>query len=140
MDGFDDRYKSREETSTGLHISREYLETTSKWAGLVGIFTIISGVLTCLGAIGTFGISLIPGGINIFLGLKLNKAKKSIESYLNGESYAINETFENMGSYFKIQAILMIIGFILGVLGLIFLLVVGFSSINNMNGVPGVQL
>lgn len=140
MDQFDDKYRTREETSTGLHISRQHLETTSKWAGFLGIFTIVSGVLTCLGAIGSFGISLIPGGITIFLGLKLNKVKRSIQNYLNGETYAINETFENMGSYFKIQAILMIIGLILGILALIFFLVVGFSSINNMNGAPGVQL
>ena len=134
MDRFDENYISTEQSSTGLHISREHLETTAKWTGIMGILTIISGILTCLGAIGTFGISLIPGGINIFLGLKLNKVKKSIESYLSGEAYAINETFENMGSYFKINAILLIIGLILGLIGIIVVIVLGFASFNQMNG------
>lgn len=134
MDRFDENYVSTEQTSTGLHISREHIENTGKWAGLVGIFTIISGVLICLSAITTFGLSLIPGGINIFLGLKLNKVKKSIERYVSGESYAINEAFENMGSYFKINAILMIISFVLSIIALVFFIVIGMSNFNQMNG------
>lgn len=134
MDRFDENYISTEQASTGLHISREHLETTGKWAGIFGIFTIISGVLSCIGAIGTFGLGLIPGGISIFLGLKLNKVKKSIEQYLSGETYAINDTFENLGSYFKIQTVLMIIGIILLIIAMIFFLIFGLAAFNEMNG------
>lgn len=120
--------------SNAITISPELLETTAKWAGFLGIVTIVSGALTCLAAITTFGLSLIPGIINIILGLKLNNVKKSIQAYLNGNSYAINETFDNMGKYFKIQGILMIVAFVVGVLGIIFAVLLGFSMFNEMGG------
>lgn len=113
-------------------INISLLETTSKWAGFLGIVTIISGVLTCLGAITTFGLSLIPGIINIILGLKLNKTKQTIESYLRGDTYSINETFENLGSYFKIQGILMIVTFVIAILFILFAVIVGISAFSNI--------
>lgn len=113
-------------------INRSLLETTSKWSGFLGIVTIISGVLTCLGAITTFGLSLIPGIINIILGLKLNKTKQEIENYLRGDTYAINATFENLGSYFKIQGILMIVTFVIAILFILFAVIVGISAFSSM--------
>ena len=99
-----------------ITINTGSLEKTVIWSGIFGIITIISGVLTCLGAIGTFGISLIPGIISIFLGVKLNNVKKAIDSYLRGDSNAINDTFEHLGNYFKIQGILTIVTLVIGVL------------------------
>lgn len=123
-----------ENNNNYIAISPQFLEKTSKWSGFLGVVTIISGVLTCLGAITTFGLSLIPGIINIILGLKLNKVKKATQAYLRGDSHAINETFDNIGDYFKIQGILMIAGFVLAVLGIMFFMVVGFSMFNSSGG------
>jgi len=72
---------------------RGLLEILSKWSGFVGIMTIITGALTCLGAIGTLGISLIPGIIQIILGVKLRNAKTSIDRYLAGDAGEINGIF-----------------------------------------------
>jgi hypothetical protein len=97
------------------------LQTLSKWAGFfVGIMSIIIGAFTCLGAIGTFGLSLIPGVITIVMGVKLRNAKASIEKYLAGGGNELNNIFENLGTYFKIQGILYIITIVLTVLGILF--------------------
>lgn len=97
---------------------RSLLETLSKWSGFVGIMTIISGAFICLGAITTFGISLIPGIITIILGVKLRGAKTSIDKYLSGDARELNGIFENLGSYLKLQGILIIISLVLAVLGI----------------------
>ncbi|EOC99236.1 DUF5362 family protein [Caldisalinibacter kiritimatiensis] len=105
----------------------------SKWTGFVGIMTIIGGALTCLGAIGTFGISLIPGIITIILGVKLRKAKTSIDSYINGNGNELNNVFDSLGVYFKIQGILIIISLVIAVIGLIF---GGLMLANFMGNLP----
>ncbi len=125
-------YETHDVDSKGLTISPRLLETTSRWSGILGIITIISGVITCLGAFTTFGLALIPGIINIILGLKLNNVKKSIQSYLRGDSYAINETFDHLGKYFKIQGILMIVGIIIAILMIIVAVVFGIATFTQM--------
>lgn len=106
---------------------RNLLETISKWSGFVGIMTIITGALTCLGAIATFGVSLIPGIIQIILGVRLRNAKTSVDRYLAGDAREINGIFESLGSYLKLQGILIIVGLVLAVIGIIIALVVGIS-------------
>ena len=100
--------------------NRYTLESLKKWLGFVGIMTIISGVFVCISAIGTFGISLIPGIITIILGVKLLNAKKSIENFLMGHDGEMNNIFDNLTSYFKIQGILMIISLVFMVLMIVF--------------------
>ncbi|KNF07780.1 hypothetical protein CLPU_12c00530 [Gottschalkia purinilytica] len=100
-------------------INKEALSSLSSWSSFISIVTIISGILTCLGSIFTFGLSLIPGIITIILGVKLNNAKNSIRNYLNGNEAEINMIFENMKGYFKLQGILIIVGFVLVILGII---------------------
>lgn len=106
---------------------KSLLETLNKWSGFVGIMTIITGALTCLGAIGTFGISLIPGIIQIILGVKLRNAKTSIDKYLAGNTGEINGIFESLGAYLKLQGILIIVGLVLAVIGIIIAVVVGIG-------------
>lgn len=113
-------------------ISKEFLKKTSKWTKIVAILTIISGVLACLGAFTTFGFSLIPGIINIILGVKLNNAKKAIDNYLRGDLNSINEAFNNIGQYFKIQGIFMIVGIVISIVMVIAMLLFGFAAFNNM--------
>jgi len=108
------------------------LKTLSKWSGFVGIMTIISGALACIGAIGSFGLSLIPGIITIILGVKLRNAKSSIDSYLSGNGGEINNIFENLASYLKLQGILIIISLVLIVIGLLLGGIAMFAFMNNM--------
>lgn len=110
------------------------LETLSKWAGFVGIMTIISGALTCLSAIFTLGISLIPGIITIILGVKLRNTKTSVDKYLTGDAMEVNGIFESMGSYLKIQGILIIVSLALVVLGIILGSVFMATFMNQMGG------
>lgn len=119
-------------TVNDLTISKEFLKKTSKWLKIVAILTIISGVLACLGAFTTFGLSLIPGIINIILGVKLNNAKKAIDNYLRGDFNSINEVFDNIGQYFKIQGIFMIAGIVISILMVIAMVIFGFAAFNNM--------
>ncbi len=113
---------------------RSLLETLNKWSGFVGIMTIITGALTCLGAIGTFGISLIPGIIQIILGVKLRNAKTSIGRYLSGDAGEINGIFENLGAYMKLQGILIIVGLVLAVIGIIVATVIGIGIMTQFRG------
>ncbi len=113
---------------------RSLLEALSKWSGFVGIMTIITGALTCLGAIGTFGISLIPGIIQILLGVKLRNAKESIGRYLSGDAGEINGIFENLGAYMKLQGILIIVGLVLAVIGIIVAAVIGIGIMTQFRG------
>lgn len=112
---------------------RGQLETLSKWSGFVGIMTIIMGALTCLGGIGTFGISLIPGIIQIILGVKLRNAKTSIDRYLAGDAREVNSIFENLGSYMKMQGILMIVGLVIAVIGIIVAIIGGIALFSQFN-------
>lgn len=112
---------------------RGFLEALRKWSGFVGIMTIITGALTCLGAIGTFGISLIPGIIQIILGVKLRNAKTSIDRYLGGDAREINGIFESLGSYMKLQGILIIVGLVMAIIGIIIAVVVGIGFMTQFN-------
>lgn len=109
---------------------RSFLESLGKWSGFVGIMTIITRALTCLGAIGTFGLSLIPGIIQIILGVKLRNAKTSIDRYLAGDVREINGIFESLGSYMKLQGILIIVGLVLVVIGIIIAVVIGVGFVS----------
>lgn len=104
---------------SNIVINNETLKSLSKWSGFVGIMTIISGAFMRLGAIGTFGISLIPGIITIILGVKLRGAKGAIDNYLSGNANGVNSIFENLGSYLKLQGILIIISLVMAVLAFV---------------------
>ena len=85
------------------------IDSLSGWMKFIGICTIVSGAITCLGIITTaIGIPII------FSGIALTRAAKSIKAYkqYNGP-YVLNEIFTSMNKYFKIQGILSIIGIIL---------------------------
>lgn len=122
------------QTQTAFSIpDRSLLENISKWSGFLGIITIISGALSCLGAIGTLGISLIPGIIQIILGVKLRNTKTSVNRYLAGDGREINGIFENLGSYLKLQGILIIVSLVLAVIGIIIVIVGGFAIWSQIN-------
>lgn len=113
------------------------LEKLSKWASFVGIMIIIFGALTCLGAIVTFGLSLVPGIITIILGLKLRNAKNSIEMYIRGNGHEINGIFEHLSSFFQMSGILIIIYLALIVLSLIIVVILGAALFNGLSDFGG---
>lgn len=113
---------------------KSLLETLGKWSGFVGIMNIITGAITCLGAFGTFGISLIPGIIQIILGVKLRNAKTSIDKYLTGDAREVNGIFEKLGSYMKLQGILMIVGLVMAVIVIIVVIIGGIALFSQFGG------
>lgn len=104
-------------------VSRENLRQLSKWAGFVGIITIIGGVISAILGLFSFIIGAIPGIISIVLGVKLRNAKKYadelIMSNVENQDSQMNQIFINLITYFKIQGVLIIIGFILIGVGLL---------------------
>lgn len=103
------------------------IDSLSGWMKFIGICTIVSGALTCLGVItAAIGIPII------FSGIALTRASKSIKTYKQYNSpYMLNEIFTSMNKYFKIQGILSIIGivlFVIYVLIIIFGLVLSIYS------------
>lgn len=106
---------------------RATLESLSKWAGFLGIMTIIGGALSCLSIVG-----IIPGVIAIIMGVKLRNAKDSIDKYLMGNAVELNGIFLGLGSYFKIQGILIIVSIALSILAIIITIALGASLANNI--------
>ena len=107
-------------------IDREQLSQLSKWAGFVGIMTIISGALSAFFGLFAFIIGAIPGIIAIILGVKLRNTKKYADELLatgsenvDQDNSKINMLFMNLNTYFKIQGILIIISLVMLGIGLL---------------------
>ncbi|MFW6014888.1 MAG: DUF5362 family protein [bacterium] len=116
-------------------ISRQQLADLSKWAGFVGIMSIIGGTISALTGLFAFVVGAIPGIIMIIMGVKLRNAKKSADQLLAMSKNADQESqiyqiFENINSYFKIQGIMIIISLVLSALGFIMAFITGISLIN----------
>ncbi|MGI6364673.1 MAG: DUF5362 family protein [Bacillota bacterium] len=97
---------------------RENLGKLGKWAGFVGVMTLIGGVMQILSIVG-----IISGILFIILGVKLLGAKssaKAIAAY-GGEmpTDQLNKMVNDLRVYFQINGILIIIGLVLSVLILI---------------------
>ncbi len=97
-------------------LDRNNIRSMGKWAGFLGIMSIIGGVICCISCFG-----LIQGIFQIILGMKLRNAQKYAEQLAlfqdpAGEAGRLNGLFTELESYFKINGILMIITLILGVL------------------------
>ena len=113
--------------------NKALLEKLSKWSNFVGILLIISGILSCLGAIFSFGLSLIIGIFTIILGVKLRNAKKSIDMYIQGNSNEINGIFEHLSSFFQISGILIIISLVLAIVMIIVFIGLSFFMFHEFN-------
>ncbi len=113
--------------------NKALLEKLSKWSNFVGILLIVSGILSCLVAILSLGLSLIPGIFMIILGIKLTRAKKSIDMYIQGNGNEINGIFEHLSSFFQISGIFIIVSLILAVVIVIVFIILGFAMFNQIN-------
>lgn len=102
------------------------------WAGFLGIILIISGVLSALSGLVFFIIGAVPGIITVILGLKLRDAKKYAEELIEQNNYdALNSLVASLGSFFKIQGILIIVIFVFIVLGSVLSIVGGLLFMGN---------
>ena len=110
------------------YLLNSIIDSLSGWMKFIGIYTIISGALTCLGIItAAIGVPLILAGI------ALTKGSKSIKNYKQYNSpYILNEVFSSMNKYFKIQGILTIIGIVILVIYFVILL---FALVLSFRGV-----
>ncbi len=110
-------------------VSKENLSNLSRWAGLVSIVTIITGILSAILGLFALIIGAIPGVIAVILGLKLYHARNNAEKLLEKEGESdpeeLNLLFKNLVTYFQIQGILIIIG--LGVI--LFTFISGFLAL-----------
>ncbi|OAA30910.1 hypothetical protein AT15_09510 [Kosmotoga arenicorallina S304] len=107
-----------------IKISFATLKGLSYWAGFLGIWLIIAGILGLIGAafslsagsegLGAFFGGLISGVISLVMGSKLRKAKASIESYMfSDRSMMLEDGLDNIRVFFKIQGILIIIALVI---------------------------
>ena len=121
-------------------IDHKRLEQLKKWAGFVGVMTIISGVLSAIVGVFVFIVGAIPGIITIILGVKLNDAQKEAGQLLASEDLPdeqrmphLNLLFDNMNSYFKIQGILIIVNLVMFIIAIIVVIAGGYSFMNSIN-------
>lgn len=112
-------------------VDKEYLRELSKWAGFVGIMTIIFGAVSAIMGLFAFVIGAIPGIIAIILGVKLRNTKLYADELLAGEQddTRLNMLFMNLNTYFKIQGILIIISLAFMALGMLTGVFAGFAGI-----------
>lgn len=113
-------------------INQENLQSFTKWSGIVAVFTIVLGALSCLTIIGA-----ITGVFMIIAGVKLLNAKRAASELAGIEDPAIfNERLNTMmnesSSFLKFQGIYYIISVVLGVLGIIAYIGVIVAVIRNM--------
>ena len=113
-------------------MNKEQLQQLTTWTGFVGVMSIIFGIISAIFGLFAFIIGAVPGIITIIMGVKLLSAKNTGQALLNqpeGEDNMakINELFANLGGYFKIQGVFIIISLILIVISIIFTIAAGMA-------------
>ena len=94
-------------------IDEKRLSEMKNWAGFLGILMIISGALSAVFGIFIFIVGAIPGIIAIVLGLKLRDVQRYAEELLHSKDQAaLNPLIGSLGSFFKIQGVLIIVIFV----------------------------
>ncbi|MDF2521956.1 MAG: hypothetical protein K0R84_2584 [Clostridia bacterium] len=118
-------------------INQDNLQSYIKWANIVGIFTIIMGVLAALGGLFAFIVGAAPGVLMIIAGVKLLNAKKAASELLGIEDPQVfndrlNSLFIESTGFLKFQGIYYIVSLILGIIGIIVSIVFSAVLINNI--------
>lgn len=118
-------------------INQDNLQSYIKWANIVGIFTIIMGVLAALGGLFAFIVGAAPGVLMIIAGVKLLNAKKAASELIGIEdpqefNDRLNSLFIESTGFLKFQGIYYIVSLILGVIGIIVSIVFSAVLINNI--------
>ena len=103
------------------------------WMKLVGVLSIIYGVLSALTVVG-----IIIAWLPIWMGVILFKSASSIEqAYLTGSKDAAVLSLAKLKTYFTIMGVLTLIGIIMGVLGFFFGMFGAFMGMQGMHGMEG---
>lgn len=108
------------------YVMNVLLNSLAGWMKFIGICTIISGAITCLGIL-----TAIVGVPCIFQGLALTNASKNIKLYRDTNNpLTLNEFLTDINKYFKIQGIFLIIGLALTVIyiAIIFVVLIAAAS------------
>lgn len=118
-------------------INQDNLQSYIKWANIVGIFTIIMGVLAALGGLFAFIVGAAPGVLMIIAGVKLLNAKKAASELTGIEdpqefNDRLNSLFIESTGFLKFQGIYYIVSLVLGVIGIIVSIVFSAVLINNI--------
>lgn len=113
------------------------LKKLSFWSKFIGIFYIVTGVISALIGVVAFVIGAIPGIITVFIGWKLCKAANDANtlSYSNEETeldkYLLSQMVEKYTSFFKILGIYTIVGIVLAIIFILVVIVLGAFVFNN---------
>ncbi|QNU65326.1 DUF5362 domain-containing protein [Ruminiclostridium herbifermentans] len=104
------------------------IDSLSGWMKFMGIYTIIAGVISCLGII-----SAAIGVPMIFAGIALIKGSDYLKNYkLNSNPHVLNELFTSLNKYFKIQGILAIIGIVFLIICIVLSVILAGLTINTI--------
>jgi hypothetical protein len=99
------------------------------WMKLIGILSIIGGVLYALSIVG-----IIVAWIPIWMGVVLYKAASAIETaHQSGNKYALNESLGNIKTYFTIMGILTLISIIFFVGMMCVMIIVAITGAASFN-------
>lgn len=95
---------------------RQKFEEFSIWAGIVGWTSFIVGAIQAFFGLFAFVIGALPGIITLILGIKLLGAKRYAKNLAVSQELEEQDLIlliQEMNTYFKIQGVLIIIGFII---------------------------
>nr|WP_295974177.1 DUF5362 family protein [uncultured Bacillus sp.] len=114
-----------------------HINSIAKWGKFLGYVYIIVGAIYALFGLFAFIVGAIPGVIMIFLGIFLLRAGKEADNLLREyEEQPMAEMLNNISKFLKVTGILMIIGFVLAIISIIFALTGAFffgDFIDSMN-------
>ena len=96
----------------------------AKWTKFAAILSIVLGVLTCLTIVGA-----IPGGVQVWLALKLKKTAQAAEEMANNMSLQGYEALVKMTSILEQLAFINKVNTILLALQVVFLLLIVLSTV-----------
>ena len=102
----------------------------SGWATFFGVLIIICGALYSITIIGAIvGVPFIIAGVKLTKAVSLSKELRSYE-----ERQKMDLVFDNLNAFFKINGIMIVISFCLGILAAIIMAVVGAAFMSNYQG------
>ena len=113
------------------------IKSLGSWAGFLGTLSIIGGVLFCITIVG-----VLQGVFMILLGIKLRNARKhSAELAATQDPAAdtgrLNMLLYELGGFFKLNGILIIIALVLGVVGVVVTIATGSFISSLFNDLQG---
>lgn len=117
----------------------ENLKKLAFWSKFVGVFYVISGVISALVGVFAFIVGAIPGLILAFIGWKLCKASKDARELAYSitecelDRHLLSEMVEKYGDAVKVLGIYIIVGIILAIIFIIIAIIVGVASINSLS-------